>query len=122
MISPAFQHSFGWATWLLALIPLVLLVRLLVRRSRWSILRISLVSLLGTGIVAVWLAEAGRSAGMEDALLGGELGRQMASWLTSQTSPLISFFIIQASLLAWVLFAGMDAVTATARFIINKPP
>ena len=121
MISPAFQHSFGWATWLLALIPLVLLVRLLVRRSRWSILRISLVSLLGTGIVAVWLAEAGRSAGMEDALLGGELGRQMASWLTSMTSPLISFFIIQASLLAWVLFAGMDAVTATARFIINKP-
>ena len=45
----------GWAAWILLLIPLVLIVRLLVKRSRWSILRMTFVSISGVAVLALWL-------------------------------------------------------------------
>jgi len=49
-----FQY-FGWAGWVLTLIPVVLLVRLFCRRSRWSIVRMVLVSLAGVFVAALML-------------------------------------------------------------------
>ena len=55
MIETVMVKLFGWATWILSLIPLVILVRLLSHRSRWSIPRVTLVSVVGTIVVSVWL-------------------------------------------------------------------
>lgn len=112
----------GWAAWILLLIPLVLVVRLLVRRSRWSILRMTLVSLTGVAVVSFWLHYAEALAGAEPNSYAGAFGTYLASVLEGWVggTPL-SFFISTALLFLWAGFALMDAVTATARFIINKP-
>ena len=112
----------GWAAWILLLIPLVLLVRLLVRRSRWSILRMTLVSLTGVAVLALWLHYAETLCTAEPGSMAGSLGTHLASllegWIGSTPLP---FFTTTALLFLWLAFALMDAVTATARFIINKP-
>lgn len=55
--SVAFQYL-GWAAWVLALIPLVLLVRFFVKKSRWSILKMILVSLSGVATLSMHYAGA----------------------------------------------------------------
>lgn len=112
----------GWAAWILLLIPLVLLVRLLVRRSRWSILRMTLVSLTGVAVLALWLHYAETLCTAEPGSMAGSLGTHLASLLEGWIgSTPLSFFTTTALLFLWLVFALMDAVTATARFIINKP-
>ena len=112
----------GWAAWILLLIPLVLVVRLLVKRSRWSILRMTLVSLTGVAVVSLWLHYAEALAGTEPNSYSGLLGSYLASVLEGWVggTPL-SFFISTALLFLWAGFALMDAVVNTARFYINKP-
>ena len=112
----------GWAAWILLLIPLVLVVRLLVRRSRWSILRMTLVSLTGVAVVTLWLHYAEALAGAEPNSYAGAFGTYLASVLEGCVggTPL-SFFISTALLFLWAGFALMDAVVNTARFYINKP-
>ncbi len=112
----------GWAAWILLLIPTVILVRIVSKRSRWSVLRISLVALIGVAVAATWLhyvepligAETGAAAGR----LGGFLSRKLDGWTGK---PGTSIFITTAMLFLWILVAMMDAVIATARFFINKP-
>ena len=65
---------FGWAAFIMLLIPLVLLVRLLVRRSRWSILRMAIVSVLGLAIASLWFHYEETVAASEPCALGGKLG------------------------------------------------
>ena len=65
---------FGWAAFILLLIPLVLLVRLLVRRSRWSLLRMTIVSVLGVAIASLWFHYAETVVASEPLALGGKLG------------------------------------------------
>lgn len=112
----------GWAAWILLLIPLVLLVRLLSRRSRWSILRIVLVSLSGLAVISAWLHFAETTVGAAEGSLGGKLGGFLAGILTAWTGQVGPAFAISTVLLfLWAAFALMDAVIATARFYINKP-
>lgn len=112
----------GWAAWILLLIPLVLLVRLLSRRSRWSILRMVLVSLSGLAVISAWLHFAETTVGAAEGSLGGKLGGFLAGKLTAWTGQVGPAFAISTFLLfLWAAFALMDAVIATARFYINKP-
>ena len=113
----------GYASPLLLLIPLVLLVRLLIRRSRWSVFRITLVSVTGVAIVSLWLTFAQVFLGSDyEGLLGGSLGLRLYSLLGNVTgSKLMAFGIATALLFIWTGFALMDAIIASARFFINKP-
>ena len=112
----------GWAAWIFLLIPLVLLVRLLSRRSRWSILRMVLVSLSGLAVISAWLHFAETTVGAAEGSLGGKLGGFLAGKLMAWTGQVGPAFAISTVLLfLWAAFALMDAVIATARFYINKP-
>ena len=112
----------GWAAWILLLIPLVILVRLFSRRSRWSIFRMVLVSLSGLAVISAWLHFAETTVGAAEGSLGGKLGGFFAGKLTAWTGQVGPAFAISTVLLfLWAAFALMDAVIATARFYINKP-
>lgn len=49
------NHYFGWPTLILTLIPIAILVRIFVRTSRWSILKVSTISIFGVIISSAWL-------------------------------------------------------------------
>ena len=117
-----FSQYLGYSAWILLLIPIVLLVRLLVKRSRWSILRMTLVSLTGVAVVALWLHYVETLSGAEPGAYAGVLGTWLASRLDGWVggTPL-SFLISSILLFLWVGFSLMDAVVNTARFYINKP-
>ena len=66
------NNFFGWPTLILILIPIVILVRLFVRTSRWSILKMSLVSISGAILLSSWLFYASIITGNNH---GGEWGR-----------------------------------------------
>ncbi|MBE6253093.1 MAG: DNA translocase FtsK [Bacteroidales bacterium] len=110
----------GYAGLILLLIPLAILVRLLVKKSRWSLLRVTLVSIVGVAVSALWLHYGESVTGAER--MGGKLGTQLATLLeTACKGPKISFFVSSALFFLWIVWASMDAVIATARFFINKP-
>ena len=112
----------GWSAFILLLIPLVLLVRLFVRRSRWSILRITIVSLVGVAIASLWLHFAETLAGSEPLSMGGKLGSHLAEWLQGKTGGIRNAFFLSSGLMViWIILAGLDAIIASARFFINKP-
>lgn len=118
--SVAFQYL-GWAAWVLALIPLVLLVRLFVKKSRWSILKMVLVSLSGVATLSLWMHYAGAVAEAPSPW-GGKLGETLSLMLEGWTgSRGVSFLISTGILFLWTAFSLMDAVISTARFFINKP-
>lgn len=84
----------GWAGFILILIPLVLLVRLLVKRSRWSILRMTIVALTGVAIVSLWLHYADSIIAGGPMMMGGKLGLWLSGKCEEWTrSRRISFFI-----------------------------
>ena len=122
MVQGILTQYLGWAAWILLLIPTVIFVRIVSKRSRWSVLRISMVAVIGVAVAATWLhyvepvigVETGAAAGR----LGGFLSRKLDGWTGN---PGISFFVSTAVLFLWILAAMMDAVIATARFFINKP-
>lgn len=109
---------FGWPTLLLALIPIAVLVRLCVRTSRWSILKVSGISISGMLVLSVWLFYASVITGRN---LGGELGREVAMWLSDRLGDAAVFYGVSAALLMWVVLAGMDFVVSGARYFINRP-
>ena len=122
MVKSLLTQYFGWSAWILLLIPLVLLVRLVSRRSRWSIFRMTTVSLLGVATAALWLHYAEQLAGLEEGMLGGRIGCYLSDKLESQIgNPFPSFLISTGLLFLWTVGALMDAVIASARFFINKP-
>ena len=112
----------GWSAWVLVLIPVVLLVRLLCRRSRWSILRMVLVSLVGVAVAALWLRCGETALGLDPGALGGILGERLHTGLAGWTkSPAATYFISSALFFLWAVAALLDGIVATARFLINKP-
>lgn len=117
-----FFQWFGWAGLILLIIPFVILVRLLVKKSRWSILRMTMVSVTGVFIVPLWLHYAETIAGTTPLSMSGELGFWLSGKLLGWTgSAKISFFISSALILLWVIIAAMDAIISSARYFINKP-
>lgn len=116
------QSHLGWSWWPLIFIPLVLLVRLLVKRSRWSILRIIIVSLVGVVVTSLWLSYVERAAGYPLGCVSGSFGKQVAEfWDDNMGRPLTNSIIANGLFVLWLLFALQDAIIATARFFINKP-
>lgn len=115
-------HYLGWAAWLLLLIPTVIFVRIVSKRSRWSVLRISLVAVVGVAVAATWLHYVepviGTGTGAAAGRLGGFLSLKLDGWTGNSG---LSFLISTAMLFLWTLVAMMDAIIATARFFINKP-
>lgn len=79
------SYYLGQSAWILLLIPLVLLVRLVSRRSRWSILRMILVTVTGVLAAALWLRYAELAAGAAEGAFGGRLGLVLAGKLESWT-------------------------------------
>ena len=83
---------FGWAGLILLIIPLVLLVRILVKKSRWSILRMTIVSVTGVFIVSLWLHFAEIITGAVPLSMSGKLGFWLSDKLQGWTgSAKISF-------------------------------
>ena len=122
MIGSSILNYMGWAAVLLLLIPVIILVRLLVKKSRWSILRVSLVAVIGVAVGALWLHFAEGVTGAEPLSMGGALGGKIAEWLQTKVGGAqTAFFISTALFFFWFGFALMDAIIASARFFINKP-
>ncbi len=122
MIETVMVKLFGWATWILSLIPLVIMVRLLSHRSRWSIPRVTLVSVVGTIVVSVWLYFTEHTIEAESLSLGGAIGRRIGEWLVGKTGSLsLSYLLTTVAFFLWLIVALMDAIISTARFFINKP-
>lgn len=122
MIGTTIMEWLGWSAFILLLIPLVLLVRLFVRRSRWSILRITIVSLVGVAIASLWLHFAETLAGSEPLSMGGKLGSLLVERLQGMTGGIrYAFFLSSGLMVIWIILAGLDAIIASARFFINKP-
>lgn len=109
---------FGWPTLILALIPLVILVRIFVRTSRWSIFKICCVAITGTVILSAWLFYASLITNVN---LGGELGKLIGQRMAENLGDTATFYLLSIGVLIWVIAACMDLIVSGARYFINKP-
>ena len=112
------NNFFGWPTLILLLIPIVILVRVFVRTSRWSILKMSLVSISGTILLSTWLFYASIITGNN---LGGEWGRAMGQRMAENLGDAVTFYLLSAGIIVWIITACMDLIVSGARYFINKP-
>ena len=112
------NNFFGWPTLILLLIPVVILVRIFVRTSRWSIPKVSGVAVFGTLISSAWLFYASL---ITDINLGGECGKAVGQWLAEAVGDSSAFYLLSVALLAWIIFASLDLIISGARYFINKP-
>lgn len=109
---------FGWPTLILLLIPVAILVRIFVRTSRWSILKVIGITTLGTLISSAWLFYASLITNIN---LGGEWGKAVGQWLADVIDDSSAFYLLSAGLLIWVILASLDLIISGARYFINKP-
>ena len=114
-----FQNNFfGWPTLILLLIPIVILVRIFVRTSRWSILKMSCIAISGTLLLSSWLFYASLITGNN---LGGEWGRILGQRMAENLGDGTTFYLLSAGLIIWIITACMDLIVSGARYFINKP-
>ena len=112
------NNFFGWPTLILLLIPVVILVRIFVRTSRWSILKVTGVAVFGTLISSAWLFYASLITGIN---LGGEWGKAVGQWLADKVGDSWAFYLLTTGLLVWFIAASLDLIISGARYFINKP-
>lgn len=112
------NNFFGWPTLILLLIPVVILVRIFVRTSRWSIPKVSGVAVFGTLISSAWLFYASLITGIN---LGGEWGKALGQWLADKVGDSWAFYLLSTGLLVWFIAASLDLIISGARYFINKP-
>ena len=112
------NNFFGWPTLIRLLIPVVILVRIFVRTSRWSILKVSVVAVFGTLISSAWLFYASLITGIN---LGGEWGKAVGQWLADKVGDSWAFYLLSTGLLVWFIAASLDLIISGARYFINKP-
>ena len=114
-----FLHNyFGWPTLLLVMIPLAILVRIFVKTSRWSILKVSVVFISGTLLLSSWLFYASLITGNN---LGGEWGRAVAQRMSDNLGDAATFYLLSIGMIVWIIAACMDIIVSGARYFINKP-
>ena len=114
-----FLHNyFGWPTLILLLIPVAILVRIFVRTSRWSILKVVGITALGTLISSAWLFYASIITNNN---LGGEWGKAVGQWLAEVIGDSSAFYLLSAGLFIWIILASLDLIISGARYFINKP-
>ena len=109
---------FGWPTLILALIPIVVMVRIFVRTSRWSILKVSAGAVFGAVILSSWLFYASL---ITNSNLGGMWGRAIALWLSDIMGDAVAFYVLSICSVVWIIAAAMDLIVSAARYFINKP-
>ena len=112
------NNFFGWPTLILLLIPIVILVRIFVRTSRWSILKMSCIAISGTLLLSSWLFYASLISGNN---LGGEWGRILGQRMAENLGDGTTFYLLSAGLIIWIITACMDLIVSGARYFINKP-
>ena len=112
------NNFFGWSTLILALIPVAILVRIFVRTSRWSIMKVSAIAISGVIISSAWLFY---SSLITNVNLGGEWGREVGQWMAEKVGDATAFYLLSFGLLAWIILATMDLIISGARYFINKP-
>ena len=112
------NNFFGWPTLILLLIPVVILVRLIVRTSRWSIIKMSIVAISGTLILSSWLFYASLITGNN---LGGEWGRAMGQRMAENFGDGAAFYMLSVGVIVWIITAFMDLIISGVRYFINKP-
>lgn len=112
------NNFFGWPTMILALIPIVILVRILVRTSRWSILKVSAIAVTGAIITSSWLFYASLITNVN---YGGEWGQLIGRWLAEMMGDAWSFYLLSTSLIIWLILSSLDFIISSARYFINKP-
>ena len=111
-------NYFGWPTLILLLIPVAILVRIFVRTSRWSILKVVGITALGTLISSAWLFYASIITNIN---LGGEWGKAVGQWLAEVIGDSSAFYLLSVGLFIWIILASLDLIISGARYFINKP-
>ncbi len=111
-------NYFGWPTLILLLIPVAILVRIFVRTSRWSILKVVGITALGTLISSAWLFYASIITNIN---LGGEWGKAVGQWLAEVIGDSSAFYLLSVGLYIWIILASLDLIISGARYFINKP-
>ena len=112
------NNLFGWPTLILTLIPIAILVRIFVRTSRWSILKVSTISIFGVIISSVWLFYASLITNIN---LGGEWGRAFGQWMAEKMGDASAFYLLSVCLIVWIIISSLDLIISGARYFINKP-
>ena len=112
------NNLFGWPTLILTLIPIAILVRIFVRTSRWSILKVSTISIFGVIISSAWLFYASLITNIN---LGGEWGRAIGQWMAEKMGDASAFYLLSVCLIAWIIISSLDLIISGARYFINKP-
>lgn len=112
------NNFFGWPTLILVLIPIVILVRIFVKTSRWSILKMVCIALSGTLLLSSWLFYASLITGSN---LGGEWGRVVAQRMAENMGDSVTFYLLSVGIIIWIITACMDLIVSGARYFINKP-
>lgn len=109
---------FGPPTLILTLIPLAILVRIFVRTSRWSILKVLAIALSGAILSSVWFFYASI---ITDVNLGGEWGKYIGLWLAQKMGDASAFYLLSGALILWIMLSSLDFIISGARYFINKP-
>lgn len=113
----------GLGGFLLAVIPVCIAVRLMVRTSRLSILKATVISVTGVLTVCAW-------TGISTLLLHGEssakwsgfLGVKAAGWLTGNARGVTQAYImVTIALFAWAVLSSIKGIVSLSRYMINKP-
>lgn len=112
------NNFFGWPTLFLTMIPVVILVRILVRTSRWSILKVSSIAITGAIITSSWLFYASL---ITEVNYGGEWGQSIGRWLAEKMGDASSFYLLSTALIIWIIVSSLDFIISAARYFINKP-
>jgi len=109
---------FGPPTLILTLIPLAILVRIFVRTSRWSILKVLAIALSGAILSSVWFFYASIITNVN---LGGEWGKYIGLWLAHKMGDAAAFYLLSGALILWIMLSSLDFIISGARYFINKP-
>lgn len=112
------NNFFGWPSLNLLLIPVAILVRIFVRTSRWSILKVTGIAVSGVLISSAWLFYASLITNVN---LGGEWGRAVGQWMAEKVGDATAFYLLSFGLLVWIVLATLDLIISGARYFINKP-
>lgn len=118
MMNEFLNNFFGWPSLILLLIPVAILVRIFVRTSRWSILKVTGIAVSGVLISSAWLFYASLITNVN---LGGEWGRAVGQWMAEKVGDATAFYLLSFGLLAWIILATLDLIISGARYFINKP-
>jgi S-DNA-T family DNA segregation ATPase FtsK/SpoIIIE len=103
---------------ILTLIPLAILVRIFVRTSRWSILKVLAIALSGAILSSVWFFYASIITNVN---LGGEWGKYIGLWLAQKMGDASAFYLLSGALILWIMLSSLDFIISGARYFINKP-